>query len=168
MRITPRADGRNIVGQQLLTLLASNVAPVCTQLKVLPVSNFVQQLSTTRDNRQQGVQTDATCTVQQCWELLANNITSVCRGWGGFTRAVSGEDVTNETLICHFQSLTEMNCFSIALKLAFSLRKSIHCMKTCLAKLSFESANEKIWRDYSKESFLPDLLHVTACWDFFL
>ena len=42
----------------------------------------MQQLSTTRDNRQQGVQTDATCTIQQCWGLLANNITSVCR-WGG-------------------------------------------------------------------------------------
>ena len=41
-------------------------------------------------------------------------------------------------------------------------------MKTCLAKLIFESANEKIWRDDSKESFLPDLLHVTACWDFLL
>ena len=26
--------------------------------------------------------TDATCTIQQCWELLANNITSVSR-WGG-------------------------------------------------------------------------------------
>ena len=28
----------------------------------------------------QGVQTDATCNRQQCWELLANNIASVCTG----------------------------------------------------------------------------------------
>ena len=127
----------------------------------------MQQLSTTRDNRQQGMQTDATCTIQQCWELLANNITSVCRWGGGFTRAVSGEDATNETLGRPCQSLTEMNCFRIVLKLAFSLRKSIHCMKTCLAKLSFESAYVKIWRDDSKEPSLPDLLQLTTCCEVF-
>ena len=127
----------------------------------------MQQLSTTRDNRQQGMQTDATCTIQQCWELLANNITSVCRWGGGFTRAVSGEDATNETLGRPCQSLTEMNCFRIALKLAFSLRESIHCMKTCLAKLSFESAYVKIWRDDSKEPSLPDLLQLTTCCEVF-
>ena len=27
---------------------------------------------------QQGVQTDATCNIQQCWELLASNVASVC------------------------------------------------------------------------------------------
>ena len=27
---------------------------------------------------QQGVQTDATCNIQQCWELLVNNIATVC------------------------------------------------------------------------------------------
>ena len=29
--------------------------------------------ATTRNNMQQGVQTDATCNIQQCWVLLANN-----------------------------------------------------------------------------------------------
>ena len=29
---------------------------------------------------QQGVQMDATCNIQQCWELLANNVASVCTG----------------------------------------------------------------------------------------
>lgn len=129
------------------------------------------RLQTLHNNSQQhatGWQTDATCTIQQCWDLLASNIASVCRGQGGgFTRAVSGEDATNETLSRHCQSLTEMNCFRIALKLAFSLRKSIHCMKTCLAKLSFESANEKMWLDDSKEPSLPDLLHVTTCCEVF-
>ena len=37
--------------------------------KVWPVSNFVQQQATTSNNMQQGVQTDATCNVQQCWEF---------------------------------------------------------------------------------------------------
>ena len=29
---------------------------------------------------QQGVQMDATCNIQQCWELLANNVASICMG----------------------------------------------------------------------------------------
>ena len=29
---------------------------------------------------QQGVQTDPTCNIQQCWELLANNVAPVCTG----------------------------------------------------------------------------------------
>ena len=29
---------------------------------------------------QQGVQTDATCNIQHFWELLANNVASVCTG----------------------------------------------------------------------------------------
>ena len=28
----------------------------------------------------EGVQTNATCDIQQCWELLANNVVSVCTG----------------------------------------------------------------------------------------
>ena len=31
------------------------------------------QLPTTRSNMQRGVQTDATCNIQQCWELLTNS-----------------------------------------------------------------------------------------------
>ena len=46
--------------------------------KILPVSNFAQQLPTTRKNMQQSVKTDATRTIQQYWELLANNVASVC------------------------------------------------------------------------------------------
>ena len=36
--------------------------------------------ATTHNNMQQGVQTDATRNIQQCWELLANNVASVCKG----------------------------------------------------------------------------------------
>ena len=46
------------------------VASVCTLLQVLPVSNFAQQLPTTRNNMQLGVQTDATCNFQQCCVLF--------------------------------------------------------------------------------------------------
>ena len=99
-----------------------------------------------------------------CWPIILRPFAGGVGGGrgGGFTRAVSGEDATNETLGRRCRSLTEMNCFRIALKLAFSLRKSIHCMKTCLAKLSFVSAYVKIWRDDSKEPSLPDLLQVTT------
>ena len=38
--------------------------------KFWPVSNFAHQHATTSENIQQDVQTDATCNIQQCWELL--------------------------------------------------------------------------------------------------
>jgi len=34
----------------------------------------------THNNMQQGVQTAVTCSIQKCWELLANNVASVCMG----------------------------------------------------------------------------------------
>ena len=52
----PRANGRNIVGQQLPTLL----------IIVWPVSKFAQQLPTTRNNMQKGVQTDPKSNIQCC------------------------------------------------------------------------------------------------------
>ena len=36
------------------------------------------RFQTLRNNMQQGVQTDATCNIQQCWELLVNNVASAC------------------------------------------------------------------------------------------
>ena len=48
--------------------------------KFKPVSNFAQQYATTSNNMQQGVQTDATCNIQQCWDLVANNVASVWMG----------------------------------------------------------------------------------------
>ena len=36
------------------------------------------RFQTLRNNIQQGVQTDATSNIQQCWELLVNNVASVC------------------------------------------------------------------------------------------
>ena len=49
----------------------------------LLAENF-DRFQTLRNNIQhcmkQGVQTDATCNIQQCWELLANNVASVSTG----------------------------------------------------------------------------------------
>ena len=36
------------------------------------------RFQTLRNNMQQDVQTDATCNIQQCWELLVNNVASIC------------------------------------------------------------------------------------------
>ena len=36
------------------------------------------RFQTLRNKQQRGVQTDATCNIQQCWELLMNNFASVC------------------------------------------------------------------------------------------
>ena len=38
------------------------------------------RFQTLRNNMQQGVQTDTTCNIQQCWELLANNVAFVFAG----------------------------------------------------------------------------------------
>ena len=42
------------------------------------VSKFAQQHVTASNNMQRGVQTDTTCKIQQCWELLVNNVSFVC------------------------------------------------------------------------------------------
>ena len=48
----------------------------CWQLLAEKFDRF----QTLRNNMQQEVQTDTTCNIQQCWELLANNVASVCTG----------------------------------------------------------------------------------------
>ena len=148
----------NIVGQQC-----------CARLHVAKSFNGFKLCATTLNNTRQ----QATGYAKRTQLVLSNNVGScwpiILRPFAGGGLYASGEreDSTNETLGRPCQSLTEMNCFRIALKLAFSLRKSIHCMKTCLAKLSFESAYVKIWRDDSKEPSLPALLQVTTCCEVF-
>ena len=59
----------SIVGPTMLGVVASVFAVLCKRM---------QQFPATRNNMQQrGLQTDATCSIQQCWELLANNVASV-------------------------------------------------------------------------------------------
>ena len=77
--VTLHANGRN-KSQNCWATMMGVVTSVCTWLNFWPVSNFAQQLPTTLNNIQQGVQTDTTCHIQQCWELLANNVASVCTG----------------------------------------------------------------------------------------
>ena len=44
------------------------------------LTGFKLCATTPTNNMQQGVQTDATFIIQQCWELLANSVASVCMG----------------------------------------------------------------------------------------
>ena len=74
----------NIVGLTMSEVVAS----VGTWLKVWPVSNFAQQLPKTRNNMQQGVQTNATCNIQQSRELLANNVAPVWTGLFGYDQLI--------------------------------------------------------------------------------
>ena len=66
--------------ERLHTMLC--VVAFCWKLldEVWPVSNFIQQLPTSRNNTQHGVQMLATCCV-----LLANNVASVCTGLNNCT-----------------------------------------------------------------------------------
>ena len=67
--VGPRFDDRETI--EMLALVGS---------EVWPVSNFIQQLPTSRNNTQHGVQTLATCWAQQCCVLLVNNVANVCTG----------------------------------------------------------------------------------------
>ena len=67
--VGPRFDDRETI--EMLALVGS---------EVLTVSNFIQQLPTSRNNTQHCVQTLATSWAQQCCVLLANNVASVCTG----------------------------------------------------------------------------------------
>ena len=58
-KLKPRANRRKLLWV---------VVFVCTWLKVWSVSNFAQQLPTTCNNKQQGVQTDTTCNI--CCEVF--------------------------------------------------------------------------------------------------
>ena len=55
----------------------------CKQQTAILLRPFVRSLKfdrfqTLRNNMRQDVQTDATGNIQQCWELLANNVASIC------------------------------------------------------------------------------------------
>ena len=49
-----------------------------TMLRPFARGEKFDRFQTLRNNTQEGVQTDATCNIQQCWELLVNNVASVC------------------------------------------------------------------------------------------
>ena len=55
----------------------SIITPSQATCNLWPVSKFAQQLPSTCKT---GFATDATCNLQQCWELLDNNVASVCTG----------------------------------------------------------------------------------------
>jgi len=70
-----RANGRN----NSQHCCAKNAACCCVRVAV--VYKRMQELPPARYNMQQGVQTDGTCNIQQCWDLLANNVTLFARGF---------------------------------------------------------------------------------------
>ena len=57
-----------------------NVRTSCVRLQVVDRLTGFKLYATTPNNMQQGVQTDAKCNIQHCWEFLANNVASVCTG----------------------------------------------------------------------------------------
>ena len=75
--VKPLANGRNIVAWPTTP---KNVGSRCVCLHLAKSLTGFKLNATTPNNMQQGVQTNETCNIQQCWELLANNVTSVCTG----------------------------------------------------------------------------------------
>ena len=73
--------GPNIVGRAVQTdpTLLRYAPPITEQKKCWELlAEKFDRFQTSDNNMQQGVQTDATCNIQQCWELLVNNVASVC------------------------------------------------------------------------------------------
>ena len=66
------ANGSNIVALRF----GDHGTKKCWELLAEKFDRF----QTLRNNMQQGVQTDATCNIQQCWQLLANKVAFVCTG----------------------------------------------------------------------------------------
>ena len=52
----------------------------CVRLCVAKSLTGFKLCATTSNNMQQDVQTDVTCNIQQRWQLLANDVASVCTG----------------------------------------------------------------------------------------
>ena len=77
-RAWPQLVGRAVQTDPTLLHYASAITEQkkCWELLAEKFDRF----QTLRNNMQQGVQTDGTCNIQQCWELLANNVASVCTG----------------------------------------------------------------------------------------
>ena len=68
--------GPNNVGRAVQTDLTSlRYASAITEQKKCwdLIAEKFDRFQTLRNNMQKGVHTDATCNIQQCWELLANN-----------------------------------------------------------------------------------------------
>ena len=83
----------NIVGPTMLGVVASVLAVLCKRMQRLPRMFGAAVLSakdtgfklcaTTPNNMQTDMQTNATCNIQQCLELLGNNVATVCTGLKG-------------------------------------------------------------------------------------
>ena len=87
--------GPNNVGKAVLTdpALLRYASAITEQKKCWELlAEKFDRLQTLRNNTQQhpdiqqGVQTDTTRNIQQCWELLANNVASVCTGLNIYAR----------------------------------------------------------------------------------
>ena len=69
--LKPLANGRNT---------PKNVGSCCVRLHLAKSLTGFKLSVTTPNNMQQGVQTNETCNIQQCWELLAYNVAVVSTG----------------------------------------------------------------------------------------
>ena len=101
--------------------------------KVWPVSNFAQQHATTSNNMQRGVQTDATCNIQQYWELLVNNVLQAAWHFKivlptGFLQ-LHFDDLMPRALKCrHILKVSKSNGYSVSV---------LHCLFNSLIMLLF-------------------------------
>ena len=75
-----RRPGTRQAKTDLSDLECNNVTSCCVRLYVAKSVNGFKLCATTRNNMQKDVQTGATCNIQQCWVLSANNVVNGCLG----------------------------------------------------------------------------------------
>ena len=76
-----RLLGRAVQTDPTLLRYASAITEQKKYWEFLPEKfDRFQTLRNNIQQHEQAVQTDATCNIQQCWELSANNVASVCTG----------------------------------------------------------------------------------------
>ena len=76
--------GPNNVGRAVQTdpTMVRHASAITEQKKCWELlAEKFDQYQTLCNDMQQGVQTDTRCNIQQFWELLANNVASVCTGF---------------------------------------------------------------------------------------
>ena len=100
----PNNVGRAVQTDPTLLRYASAITEQkkCWELLAEKFDRFILY-ATTSNNMQQGVQTDATCNIQKCSELLANNVGSVCTGLNIHFRVIQVLKEKHSMTFSHFQ-----------------------------------------------------------------
>ena len=76
---------------------------------------------------QQGVQMDATCNIQQCWELLANNVASVCMG--PYKKSSFKKEIQGNSLLSYYTEVL-LKCYCVMSEKRLVKHENVNTVQT--------------------------------------